>query len=105
LVLEEEILSNHSPRAAGPRHLATVAKRWTTRTITVFIVAKTRGMAVPVARSSIDLISGQNSQFEAHTSSFDLESVKGILKRCGLPAPNDGARVSRRAGDNPISFE
>ena len=89
----------------GPRHLATVAKRWTTRTITVFIVAKTRGMAVPVARSSIDPISGQNSQFEPHTSSFDLEGAKGILKRCRLPVPNDGVRVSGRAGDNALSFE
>jgi hypothetical protein len=62
-------------------------------------------MAVPVARLSIDLISGQNSQFETHTSSLDLEGAKGILGCCGLPAPNDGARDSGRVGDNPISFE
>jgi hypothetical protein len=50
LVLEEEILSDHNPRAApGPRHLATVANRWMKRTNTVFMVAKTRGMAVPLA--------------------------------------------------------
>jgi hypothetical protein len=84
--------------------LATVANRWTTRTDTVFIVAKTRGMAVPVAKLSIGLISGQNSQFETNTSSLDLEGAKGILGGCGLPAPNDGARVSWRAGDNAISF-
>ena len=89
----------------GPRHLATVAKRGTTRTNTVFIVAKTREMAVPVARLSIGLISGQNSQFETHMSSLDFEGVKGILKRSGLPAPNDGAGVFGRAGDSAISFE
>ncbi len=82
-----------------------MAKWWMTRPNAVFIVAKTRGMAVPAARSSIDLISGQNSKFEAHTSNLDLEGVKGILECCGLPAPNDGARVSGRAGDNAISFE
>jgi len=82
-----------------------VAKRWTTRTNTVFIVAKTRGMAVPLARLSSGLISGQNWQFETHTSSLDLGGAKGILGCCGLLAPNDGARVSGRAGDNAISFE
>jgi hypothetical protein len=71
----------------GPRHLATVAKRGTTRTNTVFIVADTREMAVPVARLSIDWISGQNSQFETHTSGLDLEGAKGILTCCSLPAP------------------
>ncbi len=39
----------------GPRHLATLTKMWTTKTNTVFIVAKTSGMAVPVARLSIGL--------------------------------------------------
>ncbi len=43
-----------------PRHLAKLAKRWTAKTNTVFIVAKTSRMAVPVARLSIGLISVQN---------------------------------------------
>jgi hypothetical protein len=42
------------------RCVATKAKRRTQRTNTVFIVAKTSEMAVPVARLSIDLISVQN---------------------------------------------
>ncbi len=42
------------------RCVATEAKRWTTKTNTVSVVAKTSGMAVPVARLSIDLISVQN---------------------------------------------
>ncbi len=63
----------HESRASGKagcdanRCVATMAKRWTTSTNTVFIVAKTSGMAVPVARLSIVLISGQNLQFETHT--------------------------------------
>ena len=75
------------------------------RTNTVFIDAKTRGMAVPLARSSSSVISVQNWQFESHASSLDLGGTKGILTCCGLPAPNDGARVSEGVGDNAISFE
>ncbi len=86
LVLEEEILSDHNPRAAPrPEAHGDSGKRWMKRTNTVFIVAKTRGMAAPLAKSSRGVISVHNWQFESHTSSLDLGGVTGILKRCGLP--------------------
>ncbi len=65
------------------RRLATEAKRWTTRTNTVFIDAKTRGVAVPIARLSIDPISSQNWQFETHAlfAAIDPESKVHVIPK------------------------
>ena len=105
--MESEIIpTSEFSHALDPnRCVATVARRWTTRTNTVFIDAKTRGMAVPLAILSSGVISVQNWQFETHTPSLDLGGAKGILSCYGLPAPTDGARVSEGVGDNAISFE